>query len=765
VRTLDRYLIREIVPPFLIALGVYTFILDVMPLLDAASEFLAKGVPPATIARLLLLLLPQALGLTIPMAFLTGLLMALGRISGDREAMAMLACGVSPMRLLRPALVAAAGAGLLTLYVMVWLLPDCNQRYNDIGWKLLTERTEQEVKAGQFYEGFPGKVLFIQSSNPIEGWRGVFMADTSRAGPPSVAMAERGRLFLNREQQQVVLSLTQALEYAPGADERVYDTSRTVSTAPLVFAIAASDVFSPVAHGFPEMSMTELRASIAAEQAAGGSARTQYLYFQQMFSFPVACLVFGLLALPIGLHTRREGKLGGMVTGLAVVFLYYALMKIGESMAKANLLPPIWQRWVPNLVLIPVAIAGLWWRMHSGVRTGGAWLSWLVPRRRALTRPVPAADTASAAPAPSRAWLGLRTLDRYIGGVYLRVAALALFGLLALNYFGAVIDMSGHVAKHEATMALVGRYLWYATPQFVTWLVPMVSLVTVLATIGGLTRTNELTVMRACGISLYRAAWPLLAFGLVWSTVLFGVQETVLARANRRASDLRDEIRTGAPVQRVSINNDHWLAGTDGRIYYYLGFETRGVPKLTGLSIFESTPGPYRLRAHVYAAGVEYRDGAWHAREGWVQQFNGAESSREAFRERVLDLPSPDHFGASRVDTNTLNFGQLRRQIERLDEGGYNVAAQKVKLHAKIAFPLVGVVMTVLGIPFGVTTGRRGALYGVGLAIILAFTYWLIAYIFVALGSAGMLPPVLAAWAANILFLSAATYLILTVRT
>ena len=104
MKTLDRYVIREILPPFFLALGVFTFALAIQPMLLYAQNLLAKNVPLHTVGFLLLTLLPQSLGVTIPMALLAGLLMALGRLSGDREAVALLACGVNPLRLLRPIL-------------------------------------------------------------------------------------------------------------------------------------------------------------------------------------------------------------------------------------------------------------------------------------------------------------------------------------------------------------------------------------------------------------------------------------------------------------------------------------------------------------------------------------------------------------------------------------------------------------------------------------------------------------------------------------
>ena len=107
LKTIDRYVIREVVPPFLLALLIFTFILELPPVMEQLEKLVAKGVPWQTAGYIILLLSPQALGLTIPMALLVGLLIGLGRLSADRESVALLACGVSPYRLLRPVLVLA----------------------------------------------------------------------------------------------------------------------------------------------------------------------------------------------------------------------------------------------------------------------------------------------------------------------------------------------------------------------------------------------------------------------------------------------------------------------------------------------------------------------------------------------------------------------------------------------------------------------------------------------------------------------------------
>ena len=108
LRVIDRYLIREIATPFLLALSVFTFLLMLPPLVEVAEGLIAKGVAPQTTIWIMVTLVPQALGVTIPMAFLVALLVALGRLSRDREAVALQACGVSPAALLRPILACSA---------------------------------------------------------------------------------------------------------------------------------------------------------------------------------------------------------------------------------------------------------------------------------------------------------------------------------------------------------------------------------------------------------------------------------------------------------------------------------------------------------------------------------------------------------------------------------------------------------------------------------------------------------------------------------
>ena len=106
------------------------------------------------------------------------------------------------------------------------------------------------------------------------------------------------------------------------------------------------------------------------------------------------------------------------------------------------------------------------------------------------------------------------------------------------------------------------------TPQFVYFVIPIAALLSVLVTFGALSRSSELTVMKACGISLYRAALPVVVLSLVFSGVIFSLEQRILARANRQAEVLDAQIR-GRPPRIFDAMNRRWVVFRDGDIYHF----------------------------------------------------------------------------------------------------------------------------------------------------------------------------------------------------
>jgi LPS export ABC transporter permease LptG/LPS export ABC transporter permease LptF len=787
---LDRYVIRQVVAPFTIVLLVFTFMLEMDPLMGVAAQLVAKGVAWSVVARILPTLLPQALVLTIPMALLIGLLIAFGRLSEDREWVALQACGVSHYRLLRPVAVLAIAGWALTSWVYIVAVPNANQAYREIIYSVVAARAEGEVKPHVFFQDFRDQVLYVRDVRPgAPGWFDVFLADTSKE-KPVIFTARHGQMLLDRKKRTVDMVLEDGTQHALDGDKYSINPFTT-----LRISLDPETVFprSGPAKGEREMTIAELRAAAAEVRRLGGSPYGQLMEIHKKFSIPAACLVFAVIALGLGVNNRKDGKFASFIFGVAVIFLYYIFLWLGQSMVKGQQVPAWFGMWLPNFILGPIGLATLLWRARSSGDRGFT-VPLLARLRDGSRRGTPrssAAGLRARLRVPRLSMLRASILDGYVARLYLRIFALAFGGLMGIFYIATFVERSERLFKGSATMAMLARLLVVQTPQFIYFVIPISALIATLVTIGLLTRNSELIVMKACGISLYRVAVPMLLFGVIWSSALFFLEESVMPTTNRQADDLMRQMRGGSP-RTIDVLNRRWVVGRGGQIYNYVSFDPRR-NEMYGLSIFEFDPRSWGLKRRTYVTQATFAPAAgkdraasvaWRARDGWVREF--ADTSAAAavrpvarpgpakedgtknyapFKEMTVQLEQPDYFGAEEPKAERMNYLVLRHYIEDLRAAGFNVVPYVVQLHQKIAFPFVALIMTLIAVPFAVTMGRHGAMYGLGLGVALALTYWICNQIFGAIGSGGLVVPLLAAWAPNLLFGAAAAYLLLTVKT
>ena len=207
MKILDRYLVREIVPPLILALLGLTFVLMMPPILQNAEKLIARGVPWAIILRVLWTLVPQALSVTIPMALLYGVLFGLGRLSADREFVALQACGVSVFRIFRPIALLAILACAATGYETIIALPEANQTFREITFNVVAAGAENDIKPRVFFTNFPSRVIYVRDIEPGTGWHDVFLADATQTDRTVVYLARSGRLVVNRDKKTVELLL------------------------------------------------------------------------------------------------------------------------------------------------------------------------------------------------------------------------------------------------------------------------------------------------------------------------------------------------------------------------------------------------------------------------------------------------------------------------------------------------------------------------------------------------------------------------------
>jgi LPS export ABC transporter permease LptF/LPS export ABC transporter permease LptG len=753
MRILDRYVIREVLWPFLIGLLVFTFMLIIPFLIEYAESFISKGVPVLVVGRVMVTLVPSVLALTIPMSLLLGLLVGFGRLSADREFVAMQACGVSLMRLLRPVGLLSMLAWAATIYILIVVKPDANQHFREIIFGIVAARAEGEVRPRVFFEDFPDVVLYVRDIPASGGgWTDVFMADSRPGQPQAIYLARQGRVVIDREQRTLDMVLEDGARHvADGADRyEVFQFDR------LLLRLNPDSVFPregpPL--GASEMSIPQLQARAAELEREGIYPHSELFEIQKKFSIPFACLVFGLIGLALGVNNRRDGKLASFTIGIGVIFSYYVLLWLGQSLVRGHVVPPWLAAWMPN-----IALGGL-----------GVWL--LLRRRRpgAGARRLPGLPRVPALKIPPLRLPLLGILDRYVASAYLRVACLSAVAMAGIFYISTFLDLSDKVFRGQATWSMLLAYFWYATPQYIYYILPLSVLLAALVTIGLLTKNSELVVMKACGISLYRVALPMVVSAICAGGVLFLLEQTVLGPANRRAEAIRHVIRGGAP-QTFDVLLRRWVVGSNGDIYHFDYYDPHA-QQLNGLSIYGFGSRMPVLAERTFAQRAGYTGGAsganaWRLEQGWVRELTDTGETRSftRFATSHTAIEPTDYFTTQQPDERFMSYSQLRDYIARLRTSGLDISGQLVALERKLSFPFVTIVMTLLAIPFAVTTGRRGAMYGIGVGIALAISYWVAISMFAALGAGGLITPVLAAWAPNLLFGAGAGYLLLTVRT
>jgi LPS export ABC transporter permease LptG/LPS export ABC transporter permease LptF len=787
MKTLDRYVIREILPPFVIAMLVFTFILIIPFIIELAEQLIAKGVPWPMLLRLMVTLLPSALALTIPMALLIGILVAFGRLSADREVVVMMACGISPYRLLRPLALLALLAWAGSSWVLLKAMPDANQAFRELTMQIVADRAEGEVRPRVFFEDFPNMVLYVREVPQGGGWQDVLAADTKNPAQPVIYLARTGRMLVDRQARSIQMVLQDGARHTTKLDDPT--AYEVLKFQQMVVSLDPESVFPRTgpARGDRELSVAELRQRVRDLEAAGVSTHNPIMEIHKKFSIPVACFVFALLGLALGASNRKDGKLASFVLGIGVIFVYYVVMFSAQAMTKGYIIPAWLSMWLPNIVLGFAGVALLVSRARSGDRPiriplpRFALPRWIARRTARAGPAVAVAPVQSARVTPPRDRVVLvvripqfelprpNLLDVYVARQYLRILAMTIIAMLGLFYISTFLDLSDKWFKGQTTLGQILAFLWWSTPQFMAYIIALAVLLAALVTIGVLTKNSELIVMRACGVSIYRTAAPMVAFALVASAMLFGMEERVLAFANRRADQLKHLIRGGS-AQTFDVLNRKWIVGRGGEVYHYQFFNPR-TRELNGLSLFEFDPQTHALTRRVYAQRAVYRPDAsgphWMLTAGWARNFavKAAAPSFEPFAESKVGLEAADYFVTEVPEPRRMTYPQLSRYIGELRQSGYDVLEHEVELYRKIAFPFVTLVMTFIAVPFAVTTGRRGAMYGIGVGIVLALVYWTMISVFAAFGAGGLISPLLAAWAPNLLFGAAAVCLLLTVRT
>ncbi|MEO6911230.1 MAG: LptF/LptG family permease, partial [Edaphobacter sp.] len=790
-----RYILREVTSYALLGGALFTFVLFMRDLGRILELVVRESASLGQVLLVFAYTLPSAITYTIPMAVLVGILLGLSRLASDSEITAMRACGMGALSFVRIVSIVATIALGLGLFNSLYLAPRAAAGLLRLGESLKSSQASFEVQPRVFYENFRNYVLYIQDVQPAAGaalWHHVFVADLTEPATPHITTAERA-IVVNgtpgsSDTQTIRLHLIDGGQHeTSAANPSQYNIITFASTdIPIETEAQADAHLGRMDTPILALSLRELWQRSNLSGIPANLSRSYRIEFHKRFSYPFACLVLMLVGVPLGLSSKRGGKSTGFVLTILLVFIYYFLSSVGVAFAKNGRLSPFLGVWGANLIF---AIAGilLLYQMSRGSLALGIFSSMGTSINKVFARLTSRGETESVATGlmPDVATLLRRfrdtfriqfplLLDDYVMREYATNFALILASFSALSIIFTFFELIGDIFRNRTPLFTVGDYLLNLIPFILYNVTPLCALVAVLVTFSSLSRSSEITAMKAAGVSLYRIVTPILIVTMMISAGLFAFDEVYLPAANRRQEALLSVIKD-KPAQTFLRPDRKWISGQStvsgepSRIFYYQFFDAdKNV--FANLSVFEFEPNTFVLKRRIFAASARWdsRVNRWVFDDGWQRTFSGETvASYQPFT--VATFPEireqPGYFKKENIPSQEMSYGELSRYISDLKQSGFDTTRLSVQLNRKIAYPLIALVMAILAIPFSLSMGKKGSLTGIATAIGLAIAYWVVAGLFEAMGNVNTLPPILAAWSPDLLFGIAGTYLLLRTPT
>jgi lipopolysaccharide export system permease protein len=353
-QTLSRYLISEILPPFLFGLLVFTFVLLVARMVKLIELVITRGVPLFQTAKLFSLILPTFLELTVPMAFLLAILLGLGRLSSDQELLAMKASGISPGQILGPIGIVAAVIAIITLLLTMFARPAANLAIKKELYNIAKSRVGTALKEKVFNDDFPNILIYVEEIIPPGNTaQGVLIVDKRDRIREAIILGKVALITTDEETNSLGLKLFDGSIYEreknrPGFSQtrfNIYD-----------FRLDLDELISPVKTkeaGPKEMPLEHLLGTIREKRDQGVKAIPELMEFHQRISFAFVPFVFCLLGVSLTLLPRsaRANRSWGFMLCLFWLLTYYAFLSLGKALGDKGILHPIPALWLPNIVV------------------------------------------------------------------------------------------------------------------------------------------------------------------------------------------------------------------------------------------------------------------------------------------------------------------------------------------------------------------------------------------------------------------------------
>jgi LPS export ABC transporter permease LptG/LPS export ABC transporter permease LptF len=783
IRRIDKILFRAIVPPFLSALVVLTFVVFVREFGRLSELLVTRNASPEVIGIIACAILPAILIYTLPLSFLIGNLIGLSGLSGESQIVALRACGVPLRSLVRPVLFLGAIVGIFTGILSTIILPETNDIFFSLKDRISLRSATSQIQPRVFNVNFANVVIYLDDiATDRQRWSRVFLSDSSDPKSRKTVLARDGTWVTDSEANRLQLHLEHGTIYEVDPENPSKDKLSVFAATDIPIELSRgssgdSDQLDKERHREVfELSMAELwRGSPGTKPE---ERLKQDVELHRRLALPFSILGFSLVGLTLGVSTKKGGRTSGFVLSLLLVIFFYVSLMNGLRLATIGKIPSWLGAYSADILL---AFLGFVFRAAAerGSRFFHRLSEWasncsLGPFGKQLHLDAARIQIlrVDEAIVHSTARFGRlrfpRILDVYVSRGFFAYFLWSTVSCAALFVILTLFDLLNDIIRNQISITYVANYFFFLLPQILMLVVPIAILLATLINFGILEKSSEVTALKAGGWSLYRISVPvfLMTAGLCFG--LYFVQDYILPYANIRQDSIRNIIKK-RPAQSSILPQGKWIFGESNRVYNYDYFDA-SQNLFIGLNIFEIDLKALRMLRRFHAARARIdNNGKWVLEDGWVRDFQTDKNSFQKITQGEFRFPEKAAYFQKEIlepkESSKLTYLELKDYINYLRKAGYNATELQVELYKKISFPLSCIVMALVGIPFSFSMGRKGAFFGIAISLSIAMSYWGVFSVFEKMGAYGLLIPLLAAWAPNILFGAAGLVLLFTIRT
>lgn len=348
----------------------------------------------------------------------------------------------------------------------------------------------------------------------------------------------------------------------------------------------------------------------------------------------------------------------------------------------------------------------------------------------------------------------MKILHKHILKEFLKILLITLTAFIALFLIVDIVENLDDFIENKVPPLVCAQFFLYKIPAIFFQISPMAMLLAVLLSLGVLNKNNEITAIKAGGIGLLRALFPLFVCGIIMSVSVIFINESITPMTNR-AYDKLEAKWMAKNKNSVHLGRSGIWFRSGENIYNIAKIDTKK-EELSGINIY-NLEKPFTLTKRISARTALWDGKNWISPKAETWSFaNGRTTGKQQHKDyRFAQLKNPERMLEVEKSYEKMSFSELGRYIESLKQDGYDTAKYRVELLSKLSFPMVNLVMVLMGIPFALRTGRNSSIAsGMALSFVIGFGYWIVFGMTKSLGQSAVIAPEVAAFFPIVLFLA-----------